>query len=139
MNPKPTPTIPSACLACLLFAAAAPAADTTMTALIPQPQKLEHLNGQFTLRPETRIIADADALETARYLSGRLARATGYPLPVGTSSAPASLRLATHGAAANLGAEGYDLTVMPDSVVIRAAQPAGMFYGVQTLLQLLPP
>ncbi len=39
----------------------------------------------------------------------------------------------------SLGAEGYELTVAPDSVVIRAPAAAGAFYGVQSLLQLLPP
>ena len=38
-----------------------------------------------------------------------------------------------------VGTEGYELTVAPDSVVIRAPAQAGAFYGVQSLLQLLPP
>ena len=38
-----------------------------------------------------------------------------------------------------LGAEGYDLTVTRDSVRIVGATPAGVFHGVQTLRQLLPP
>ena len=42
---------------------------------------------------------------------------------------------ATQGA---LGAEGYDLTITRDSVRLKAAAPAGLFYGVQTLRQLLP-
>jgi len=37
-----------------------------------------------------------------------------------------------------LGAEGYHLAVTTKNIVIRANQPAGLFYGIQTLLQLLP-
>jgi len=37
-----------------------------------------------------------------------------------------------------LGGEGYHLSVTPKGVVINANQPAGLFYGIQTFLQLLP-
>jgi len=38
----------------------------------------------------------------------------------------------------SLGAEGYRLSVKENNITIRAQQPAGLFYGVQTLLQLFP-
>jgi hexosaminidase len=38
-----------------------------------------------------------------------------------------------------LGKEEYHLTVTPDGVVVEAASPNGLFYGVQTLIQLMPP
>jgi hexosaminidase len=47
--------------------------------------------------------------------------------------------LTTHGADTSLGEEGYELTVAPTSVVLRAPQAQGLFYGVQTFRQLLPP
>ena len=50
-----------------------------------------------------------------------------------------ALLLTTVNALSGLGAEGYELTVAPDSVVIRAPAQAGLFYGVQSLLQLFPP
>ncbi|MCP6769644.1 glycoside hydrolase family 20 zincin-like fold domain-containing protein, partial [Klebsiella pneumoniae] len=38
-----------------------------------------------------------------------------------------------------LGSEGYQLNVSQKKITITANQPAGIFYGVQSFLQLLPP
>ena len=40
--------------------------------------------------------------------------------------------------ASSIGAEGYDLTIAPKTVTLKAASPAGLFYGAQTFRQLLP-
>ena len=84
------------------------------------------------------------SLETARLLAAQLRQATGYPLKVSVKSdrngaISNTVSLTTLGVGANDGAEGYKLTVTTNSVVIRAPEQAGVFYGVQTLLQLLPP
>ncbi len=112
--------------------------------LVPVPQKMELHDGTFRLSPETRILANSDSIKTAELLAGSLRKSTGYPLMVSRrffSGAPSqnSILLTTKDADANLGAEGYELTVATNSVVIRAPTQAGLFYGVQTLLQLLPP
>jgi hexosaminidase len=121
--------------------ASAFAADTP--ALIPLPQKMECREGAFKLQPKTRILTDVPARDTGQYLAERLVKATSYDIQNATSTvaqpAKGSILLTTKDAKPELGAEGYELTVTANSVVVRAGKSAGLFYGVQSLLQLLPP
>ena len=137
---------------CILTArsfAAAPAPS-----IIPLPRQMQVNSGVFTLCPTlpnstfggqttTKILVDAASQETGQYLAGVLFRATGFQFEVQTNAATSAVQgallLTTSNALSNLGQEGYELTVNPDSVAIRAPGQAGMFYGVQSLLQLLPP
>jgi hexosaminidase len=104
---------------------------------------MECREGAFQLQPRTRILTDAAARGTGQYLAERLGKATGYGLKVSRSAkaqpAKGAILLTTQDAKPGPGVEGYELTVAPDSVVVRAGHSAGLFYGVQSLLQLFPP
>lgn len=128
----------------LSFTAAIFAADTNALAVIPQPQKMELRDGAFPLTADTRVYVDFGSRAAAKFLTERLRSSTGFPLKTGTKffgsgAIPGGILLTTKNADTNLGSEGYEITVATNSVVIRAPTQAGMFYGVQTLLQLLPP
>jgi hexosaminidase len=130
------------CLASVM--AAAVNTHTNNLSIIPWPQKVTLESGVFKLTPDTRVYADFGSRETAKFLTARLQPSTGYPFKIRTKYFPGkasngSILLTTKDSNTNLGPEGYDLTVAPDSVVIRAPAQAGLFYGVQTLFQLLPP
>ena len=129
---------------CLIFAVAAgPLRAAGLPQLIPQPQQVTVSGGEFQLQPRTRIVVAHGARDTGRYLAKQLKTATGYRFKVSSEAEEEAVKgtifldIATN--LPNLGAEGYELTVTPDSVVIKGADAAGAFYGVQTLLQLLPP
>ncbi len=112
--------------------------------LIPIPVSMQTGNGNFKLA-KTALIElstnDADAKRVAGFLSEKLSAATGYKIPVkmvNTASHTAgNISLAIVPGAAP-GKEGYRLLVTPQSVSLSADKPAGLFYGMQTLLQLLP-
>lgn len=110
-------------------------------AVLPVPQKLEETGGAFRLKAGTAIVTDVASRDTADYLAQRLRRSTGYSIPVRVEDAgqvaAGTIRLKLE--AAVLGAEGYRLTATRRSVAIEGADAAGVFYGVQTLLELLPP
>jgi hexosaminidase len=127
------------------FFLAAPviAATGIAPAIVPTPQKMEQLDGVFQLTGQTRIVTDAASRQTGEYLREKLHASSGYALTVDQNTSgklvAGAILLTTNDAKATLGAEGYELSVMPDAVVIRAPQQAGLFYGAQTFLQLLPP
>jgi hexosaminidase len=126
-------------LAATLFAPATAEASSAPITIVPEPSSLTALPGQtFTLRPSARIVASAAAAATGEYLAGLLRPSTGYRLPVTAGFAlPGDIRLDLTGPS-SLGDEGYQLTTAP-LVTITAHTSAGLFYGVQTLRQLLPP
>ena len=68
----------------------------------------------------------------AAWLRGALGPATGCLLPPGRGG----ISLGTN---PDLPPEGYVLAVDPSGIDIRGGSPAGVFYGAQTLRQLLPP
>jgi hexosaminidase len=111
--------------------------------LIPKPVSFQRKAGQWSLNRQTTIAVDqknkellgiADRL--AKVLRGSTGFAFAYSDPKAVSGA---ITLEVNKAAdAALGNEGYRLDVNAEGAVLKANTPAGVFYGVQTLLQLLP-
>ena len=126
----------------LIGAAGLAAGAANVTAIIPAPAQAEARDGQFQLTATSRILAARSLENEAQLLAARLRPATGFALKIKSSKTKittADILLTTNGAAATLGAEGYELSVTTNGIVIRAVTPAGIFYGEQSLLQLLPP
>jgi hexosaminidase len=112
-------------------------------AIIPEPVSMIRNTGVFVLprniviqadkSPETKVVVD--------YLQLHLSIPTGSFVSnyTSTAAAPATIRLVINeNANSTLGKEGYQLIVAPKLITIKANQSAGLFYGVQTLMQLFP-
>jgi hexosaminidase len=110
--------------------------------IIPEPVSVTPETGTFWLNNKTRFVINNDSLNDPAYLfSEDINKATGYDIPVihGKSKRGKDIYLSLNAAPDSiLGYEGYHLTVSPDKVTISANNAAGVFYGLQTLLQLLP-
>ena len=110
-----------------------------MTAgLIPAPAKLTARDGTFTLTPSTHIQTSAGLHALGELARQYLRPATGLPLKVVESATHSRIVLSLDPRLGHFGDEGYRLTVAKDEVLIRAPHPPGVFWGLQTLRQLLP-
>ncbi|MBP6056050.1 MAG: family 20 glycosylhydrolase [Cytophagaceae bacterium] len=114
-------------------------------ALIPAPTKATYPQGAYALNKSIIIAGPKnEALATSyAYLTDKLTRIAGRKVQwlhnQGSVASLAAIRFKLNSTAdASLGNEGYQLVSDAKGVQITANKPAGLFYGIQTLLQLLP-
>jgi hexosaminidase len=109
--------------------------------LIPYPEKVVKGKGDFIINPQTvLVISDASApvLSALSPLNEKFAKAAGFQLSV-TKLAPKSNFIAFAFDPVFVKPGAYSINVHSDKVLVRAKDPSGLFYAVQSLLQLLPP
>lgn len=133
-------------LALLFLAACSQPAKKELSpaeSLIPAPVSMTLGEGQFTLTDTTVIYIDtanADLKKIAGYLVSLLAPATGYNLKTAvaaTGDAP-GIHLTLASGDKSIAREGYELEVTSAKVSLKSSDAAGLFYGIQTLRQLMP-
>jgi hexosaminidase len=112
--------------------------------VIPEPVSLKINKGSFLLRKNTKLLINtnnAEAINVVSQFSKKIEQATGYVL----SSRKESNKHDNAGTirfnivkSISLGNEGYRLNSNTDEITIEANTAAGLYYGMQTLIQLLP-
>jgi len=117
-----------------------------MDHIIPRPVSVEATGGTFALTAATDVYVEPGTTELksiGQHLADKLAPATGHRAKVletaGPPPANGHIYLTTVGGDPALREEGYELTVAKDLVALVAHQPTGLFRGLQTIRQLLPP
>jgi hexosaminidase len=110
-------------------------------AIIPEPVTVTKKVGEYVLPKKVIIVTSTqpEMKQVIALLRSRLSIPTGSKITVLNSSAIAAVRLVLNKKADTvLGAEGYRLAVTKKGIIIKANEPAGLYYGAQTLVQLFP-
>ncbi|AFK02431.1 Glycoside hydrolase, family 20, catalytic core [Emticicia oligotrophica DSM 17448] len=112
-------------------------AQITPLNLIPQPVEVQQSAGSFALTNKTTISYNkAEAKVATDMLIQRINTATGLMLKA--QEGKTGMIQLNLNANTQLGKEGYTIEVTPKTVLVSANEAAGLFYGMQTVLQLLP-
>jgi hexosaminidase len=118
------------------------AGDSTRIHLVPEPVSITERAGEFVFDRSVSVVVpgkDPSLDSIAQWFSGKVNALNGLSLASGRSGRK-SIRVELNRAPdEKIGKEGYTLSINPTAVTVRGNTPAGIFYGLQTFLQLVPP
>lgn len=104
--------------------------------IIPTPQSLVQHDGFFRLGSNTAIAAASPEAKTvAEFFAAKMRTATGLSIQVAEKG---NIQLSVDPSLDVANDEGYTLDVTKDGAVVVAKTAQGLFYGMQSFLQLLP-
>ncbi len=128
-----------ACICLLSFSCSNKYKDIKNTAedyqVIPKPSKIEMLTGKFLVNTNTRIVGSEALKNEGELLASMLSGATGESISF-SSEGKGNIALKLDDTIKN--EEGYALHVTFDKIEISGKNAIGVFYGIQTLRQLMP-
>ena len=111
--------------------------------IIPQPANLINMEGTFPISSQTKILINSESPEihkSTTYLCKQLENFYNIKNKIVFSGAAEKnsifIKLNT---GLSIPKEAYHLQVTPKGIFLEASTPSGLFYGVQSLLQLMPP
>lgn len=125
-------------MGCFLMAFITTAQNTPLS-IIPQPQRVTQNPGAFLLSKRVKIVLPPEAktsLDAAQWLQQRLRLSSGILLEITSVATSPSIHLIVD---PTMSSEEYALDVAPEGIKITSATGKGHFYGIQTLLQVMPP
>lgn len=107
--------------------------------LIPEPKQIDYCDGEFYINKSTEIILDYSCnfkdLEAARLLKEEMEKLAG--LKVRINKAFSNNKGSIYLRKCKLESEGYTIKICEEDIVVCGNDTAGLFYGVQTLRQII--
>jgi len=119
-----------------MFGVLAVASLVLVPSIIPKPVVMTMTGGTLTLPKSLVIRAPKEAEMPAAYLHEWLKKSK---TPASRSNRKATIQMLLEPTRTDLGEEGYVLDVTSSGISMQAFKPAGLFYAVQSLRQMLPP
>ena len=108
--------------------------------IIPQPETVKFTSGNFTIRNNTKVyFNNKELLKVTNYMNDKLSGALGFDLKKMDGTGKGINLIILDEKDKYLGNEGYKLKIEPKNINVVANEANGIFYGVQSLLQMLPP
>lgn len=106
--------------------------------IIPQPVSITKREGSFTINDKTTIVVPQNEnwSKTAAFLQQKFKTAAGFELPIQNEAQKHNIVFQIDPSIQN--DEAYSLDITKNQILIKAKTEKGAFYGIQTLLQLLP-
>ena len=105
--------------------------------IIPQPKEITDRDGAFTLTPNTKVYAKGEAnIKVAKFFINKINASTGYNITLTNKEKEATILLQK--VSWIKGKEAYHLSVSPQLIVVQGATAQGLFYAMQSLMQLFP-
>lgn len=106
--------------------------------IIPTPLELQQQDGRFMLTSGASFYAPtAEAKTIAEFFAAKLRNVTGYDITLADAEKDGGIALLID-PAMDINEEGYQLDVTAKGVKIQAKTPQGIFFGMQSFMQLLP-
>lgn len=109
--------------------------------IIPLPDEIEHTEGDaFVFDHHVQIICDSitsDITQITNYFNAIVSTSFGFETKLNTNNSRKSIYLQLVNDE-NMANEAYSLQVSKEQILITAKSYSGLFYGIQSLLQLLP-
>lgn len=107
--------------------------------IIPEPVSMEMHSGNFNFTTATHIVAGNEGSHEAKMLNYYLKKLYGFSLPVKNKiGSEKGSSIVFKLVKAGEKKDAYNLEAISDKIIISSASNEGLFYGMQTLLQLLP-
>jgi hexosaminidase len=118
--------------------------DLSKESIIPRPVSITATGDYFNLKTKSSIFiggGSEELMKIGQYLAGKLQPVTGFLTEVKSTEGepkPGNIYLTLSDLDEKQGDEGYELTITKQIVKLAALKPAGLFRGIQTILQIIP-